>query len=73
MTVRQSEHAFMALPHEANAMILLGCLISDEPAVRVDLQAYGHSDPAYTDPAILRRLGAELLQAATYLERKAKK
>ena len=72
MSVRKAEHHLGATyPHDLSAKIHLGETREGVPAVRVDLQDYISGDPVYTDPVLLRRMGAEFLQAATYLERKA--
>lgn len=55
------------------ALIEFGETDAGRPAVRVDLRSYIEPDPVYTDPTLLRRMGAEFLQAATYIERQAKK
>ena len=73
MTVRKAESRFFDTPLDTTALILLGETEDGTPAIKADLRDYLYPDPVYTDPALIRRMGAEFLQAATYIERQAKK
>jgi hypothetical protein len=73
VTVRKAARPLSSFAHDRPALIKLGHTEEGVPAVSVDLQEYFSGNPAYTDPTLLRRMGAEAFQAATYLERKAKK
>jgi hypothetical protein len=72
MTIRKAVRPLSPHAHDRSAIIKLGHTEEGVPAVSVDLQEFFSGNPAYQDPSLLRRMGAEFLQAATYIERQEK-
>lgn len=70
--IREAKRPLSGQPNNRPAVIIRGRSAEGVPTVSLNLQSYVSGNPAYTDPQVLRKMGAELLQAATYLEREKK-
>lgn len=67
--IRDAKRALSGRPNNRPAVILRGRSEEGTPTISVNSQSYVAGNPAYTDPHVLRMIAAELLQAASWLER----